>query len=105
MMEQIPYRKELEYLKAAIELGAAVWLFRKAATGERLPSSYVWWAAVGATGASLWAFWKAQKMERPEARVLPVADIERTVQSWIPTEAQQTWNPQQPQQPTPQVTT
>lgn len=77
-----PYKKELAYFKAALELGVGLWLFRKAQTGQRLPSGYIWWGAVGAFAASGYAFYKAQRMERPEDQVIPVQQI----QSWIPTE-------------------
>jgi hypothetical protein len=77
-----PYAKELEYFKAAIELGAGIWLARKAVSGERLPKTYIVWGSVAAFAASAWAFYKAQRMEAPQDRVVPVQEI----QSWIPTE-------------------
>jgi len=77
-----PYAKQLEYFKAAVELGAGIWLARKAISGERLPTSYVVWGSVAAFAAGAWAFYKAQKMEAPAERILPVQQI----QSWIPTE-------------------
>lgn len=77
-----PYQKELAYFKAALELGVGVWLFRKAATGERLPAGYIWWGAMGAFAASAYAFYKAQRLEQPQDQIIPVQQI----QSWIPTE-------------------
>jgi hypothetical protein len=81
---QNPYAKELFYFKVALEVGLGVWLARKAISGERMPKAYIWWGSVGAFGAAAWALYRAQKLEMAVDRILPVAEIERTVASFLP---------------------